>query len=152
VPEKREERTTEGGLNLLYRIYVSKLRLAIADMRKRTPASKISLFIEADVNNIEVLKTLGVDAVEIHTGDYAKAHLEANDISKYLDKYAKYYELLKDTHISFHAGHGLTDESLKPLCNQGLFIEYNIGHWIISESVYIGMDKVIKNLLNIMES
>lgn len=151
VPEKREERTTEGGLNLLDENYISKLRLAIDKMRKQTPTSKISLFIEANLKNIEALKSLGVDAVEIHTGDYAKDHLEGNDISGYLNNYSKYYKLIKDTNMSFHAGHGLTDESLKPLCEQGLFVEYNIGHWIVSESVYLGMEKVIKNLLNIME-
>lgn len=151
VPEKREEKTTEGGLNLLDPKYVEKLTAAIRKLRNKTPESKISLFIEANEENVDVVKSLNIDAVEIHTGDYAKDFLEGKSIDGHLQSYKVYSQLLTDSSIGFHAGHGLTDKSLLPLVEQNLFVEYNIGHWIISQSIFEGMGSVITNLLNILE-
>jgi pyridoxine 5-phosphate synthase len=127
------------------------LKEAIATFREKTPESKISLFIEANIEHVDTVKSLNIDAVEIHTGDYAKDDLEGKSIDGHLELYKNFFEAIKDSSISFHAGHGLTDKSLAPLVEQALFSEYNIGHWIISQSVFEGMSSVIEKLVKILE-
>jgi pyridoxine 5-phosphate synthase len=95
---------------------------------------------------------MNIDAVEIHTGDYAKDFLEENDISLYIEQFKKGKVLIENGGLGYHAGHGLTDESLVPLVKEKLFAEYNIGHWIICDSLFCGLDKSIKKLVNIIEN
>lgn len=152
VPEKREERTTEGGLALTDPKVYARLRDAIGELRSKTPATKISLFVEAHAPIMELSLGLGVDAVEIHTGDYAIDYLKGNDTTKYLALYQGAHKIMKQAGLGFHAGHGLTDASVGPLVKQGLFEEYNIGHWIISESVFRGLGPVVADLRAVIRS
>lgn len=150
VPEKREERTTEGGLNMNSNEQFENIKAACAFLKSKNPNGKISLFVEANLDILERCVECSIDAVEIHTGDYARDFLAEEDIQKYLVQFKNGYEYLKDKNIAFHAGHGLTDESLVPLVEQGLFAEYNIGHWIICDSVFNGLGSSIKKLKNIL--
>jgi pyridoxine 5-phosphate synthase len=145
VPEKREERTTEGGLDLKNEQQFDRIASAIKVLREKTPETKISLFVEAHDLIIEKCLKLRADAVEIHTGDYAIAFNQKKEISDFLKRYEKSFKQI-DGQMGFHAGHGLTNESLVPLVEMGKFTEYNIGHWIIAESVFFGLERIVKNL------
>ena len=150
VPEKREELTTEGGLNLADSNIFKRTQEFCLKIKQDLPDTKISLFVEADISILKKAITMNIDAVEIHTGEYANAHLNQSDIDRHLSRFAEAHKVVTDHNILFHAGHGLTDASLIPLVEQGLFVEYNIGHWIICQSVFDGLAKVTKNLLSIL--
>jgi pyridoxine 5-phosphate synthase len=150
VPEKREERTTEGGLNVVDPKNYERVKKTCEDLKALSPNSKISLFVEGDAEVLKRCLTLKADAVEIHTGEYAKDYLNKKDISSHLKKYAEGHSIIKAQGWGFHAGHGLTFDSLEPLLEQGKFEEYNIGHWIIAESVFIGLGHVIKEMLTLI--
>lgn len=150
VPEKREEKTTEGGLNLKDKIPFERIKETCEKLKSEIPDVKISLFVEANKETLEKCIELKVDAVEIHTGDYAIDFNEGNDISKHLELYEKAHKQMTTAGIGFHAGHGLSDKSLEPLVEQGLFVEYNIGHWIICQSVFGGLSNTVKELNQIL--
>lgn len=150
VPEKREERTTEGGLNILDQTQFERIKKACQEIKKGSPKTKISLFVEADEKVLNQCLKINADAVEIHTGEYAKDFLNKKDVIHHLEKYRKGSLMMKPHGWGYHAGHGLTFESLRPLLLEGDFEEYNIGHWIISESVFIGMGHVIKEMLTLI--
>jgi pyridoxine 5-phosphate synthase len=146
VPEKREEKTTEGGLDLLSDSSFKKIRNTIETFRDKIPETKISLFVEADKSTLEKCVELKVDAVEIHTGEYAKAHLNGESIDEFTQNYLQMREYVEGNGIGYHAGHGLTYESTTPLVKQQIFKEYNIGHWIICESVFNGLKNTVSHL------
>jgi len=149
VPEKREERTTEGGLNLKDDSTFKKIKEAIIKFQKETPQSKVSLFVECEEETLKKCIELKAHAVEIHTGDYAKAFLEENPIEQYIKQFINYRSLINDAGLGYHAGHGLTDKSLAPLIEQKIFEEYNIGHWIICDAIFNGISGSTKKLINI---
>lgn len=147
VPEKRQERTTEGGLDMLQASNFERIKKACDDIKAGSPKTKISLFVEADEEVLKKCLLVKADAVEIHTGEYAKDFLENKSLVHHLEKYRKGSMIIKKAGLGYHAGHGLTFESLLPLLQEGDFEEYNIGHWIVSESVFIGLGHVIKEML-----
>lgn len=151
VPEKREEKTTEGGLNLLNEKSYINVKAAVEKIRTNCPETKISLFVEANDKILQKCIDLKIDAVEIHTGEYAKTFLDEGDFKAYIEVFGSFKEKVENAGVGYHAGHGLTDDSLAPLVESNIFSEYNIGHWIISDSVFCGMDRSIKKLLSIME-
>ncbi len=151
VPEKREERTTEGGLDVRESSNYERVRLACEKIKATSPGTKISLFVESDAEVLKRCLTLKADAVEIHTGEYARDFLDKKDLTPHLNSYAEGALIIKKAGWGYHAGHGLTYESLEPLLKAGKFEEYNIGHWIISESVFLGLGHVIKELLTLIE-
>jgi len=144
VPEKREEKTTEGGLDVLQ--YESQLRASLERLKSSLPSTKISLFVESDKQTLSKCIDLKVDAVEIHTGRFARDFLDKKNINEHLVSYEQGYQMLQGSGVGFHAGHGLTLDSVIPLLKQGYFQEYNIGHWIISEAVFTGLGHVTKDL------
>ncbi len=146
VPEKREERTTEGGLNLKDKNQYEKVHQLCTKIRKYLPETKISLFVEADTDILQKCVELNVDAVEIHTGDYAMAFNRGEATDSFLKNYTDAYKLIKAAGMGFHAGHGITLENLGPLVKQNLFEEYNIGHWIICQSVFDGLANTVSKL------
>jgi pyridoxine 5-phosphate synthase len=151
VPEKRQERTTEGGLDVLGAENFERVRRTCSTIKAALPQTKISLFVEAEPRVLERCLQLEADAVEIHTGDYAKDFLTGKDLEPYLRRYAAGASAIKAAGWGYHAGHGLTFESLRPLLEQGKFEEYNIGHWIISEAVFIGLGHVVKEMLTLIQ-
>lgn len=151
VPEKREERTTEGGLDLLDVVQFKRIKETCDQLKSKIPDVKISLFVTSDLNILAKASECNIDAVEIHTGDYARDFLSGESIADHLADYQMAYQFMQEKKIGFHAGHGLTDESLAELIKQGLFAEYNIGHWIICDSVFCGLEKSINKLKTIIE-
>jgi pyridoxine 5-phosphate synthase len=149
VPEKREERTTEGGLDLINPDNFARVKEACK--RLRDNEIMVSLFIESDLETLKRARDLGVEAVEIHTGDYAKDFIEGNDYSKHLESFYSAKEYLGLNEIGCHAGHGLTDTSTEVLLKNQLFVEYNIGHWIIAEAVFNGVGPVTKKLAELFK-
>lgn len=147
VPEKRQERTTEGGLDVIDQTNYDRIKKACDAIKQHSAGTKISLFVEADDQVLKKCLTLKADAVEIHTGEYAKDFLEKKDLSTHLRKYQSGAKIIKAAGWGYHAGHGLTFDSLEPLLQEATFEEYNIGHWIIAESVFIGMGHVIKEMM-----
>ncbi|MBT5093342.1 MAG: pyridoxine 5'-phosphate synthase, partial [Halobacteriovoraceae bacterium] len=146
VPENREEKTTEGGLNLLDSDICQKVANTCKKLKEKIPGIKISFFVESDLSVLHRVAELNGDAVEIHTGDYAMAFLNGNDVGNFLEKYNQAHKFIAQKNIGFHAGHGLTAESVTPLLEQGLFAEYNIGHWIICEALFDGLGPVVSSL------
>lgn len=148
VPENRQERTTEGGLNLLDQEIFNRTLGVCHKLKSDISNIKISLFLEASENIIEKALELksSIDAVEIHTGDFAKSFLDGNDTSMFLKQYDRTAKMLRNNSIHCHAGHGLTAESVIPLLESGLFEEYNIGHWIISEALFEGLGPIVKKM------
>lgn len=149
VPENRAERTTEGGLNLCDEANFN--RVAQSMKRLKEAGIKISLFLEASQDILKKAQELAPDAVEIHTGDYARAFIENEEIGVFLDHYREAKLFLEKNSIACHAGHGLTKESVLPLLKEGLFAEYNIGHWIISQAVFDGLSTVVRNLKKLFQ-
>lgn len=147
VPERIEERTTEGGLNLKDAKVFESVANAIKLFKQHSPKTKISLFLAPDVNIISFISKLPIDAVEIHTGDYA--HHYPNH-GQELIKIKDFLIALKPLNIGLHAGHGLTYDSVLPLLELGLIEEYNIGHWIIAESIFAGIYNVVSDLKQVI--
>jgi pyridoxine 5-phosphate synthase len=149
VPEKRIEKTTEGGLDLKNPDNFTRVQEACKRIRENE--IMVSLFLESDLESLKKACDLGVEAVEIHTGDFAKDFIEGNDYSKHLESFYIAKEYLDKYEIGCHAGHGLTDISTEVLLKNKLFVEYNIGHWIIAESVFDGLGVVTKKLADLFE-
>lgn len=142
VPEKRQEVTTEGGLDVINN---DKLPSFIKDLQNL--GIKVSLFIDPDTAQIDRAIELGADAIEIHTGAYAECCLE-NDkekISHELDrvKMAVAFALSKKPNFLVNAGHGLTVDNVAPIAQIDGIHELNIGHSIIADSVFVGLDKAV---------
>jgi pyridoxine 5-phosphate synthase len=151
VPEKRQERTTEGGLDVMDPANYQRVKQACEEIKKHSPATKISLFVEADADVLTKCLTFNADAVEIHTGEYAKDFLAGKDLSHHFKKYREGRKIIKAAGWGYHAGHGLTFDSLEPLLIEKQFEEYNIGHWIIAEAVFIGLGHVVKEMLTLIK-
>jgi pyridoxine 5-phosphate synthase len=150
VPEKREEQTTEGGLDLKNPDTFEKIKAACTKLKSSIPQLKISLFVEGEDEILKKCKEIECDAIEIHTGDFARAYLNGEDTGEFIDQFKKSQTLCEEIGLGHHAGHGLTLESVKPLIDEKLFVEYNIGHWIVCQAVFDGLGKVVQNLKNLM--
>ncbi len=150
VPEKREERTTEGGLAMNQPETFERVKAAVDTIKAASPMTKISLFVEAQPQVLTECLRLNIQAVEIHTGDYARDFQQNKSITHHLALYQTAHAQVIKAGVGFHAGHGLTDCSVRPLVEQGLFAEYNIGHWIISEAIFRGLPNVVSDLKKII--
>ena len=146
VPENRKEITTEGGLNL--KINKQKLKLIIKLFKKRN--IRTSLFINPSLKDVLLSKELGTDCVEIHTGKFANLVKSKKKIKKELLRIKKSSELANDIGIEVHAGHGLDYKSTKILSKINEIKEFNIGHFIIGESIFFGLKNVIRNFKKII--
>ena len=147
VPEKRQEITTEGGLNLNYkRNYLKKL----IDKLKRNK-SRVSLFIEPSLKDIKNSKKLNADCIEIHTGKFCKLINENKNFKNELKKIKKAVLLGNRLGLEVHAGHGLTFKSAKILSKIKGISEFNIGHFLIGEAIYIGLGNTIKKFRKIIK-
>lgn len=151
VPEKREEKTTEGGLDLLNPVVLESIQRTVAKLKSALPTLKISLFLEADLDVLKLAATMPIEAVEIHTGEYARLFLHGEQTDSELARFSKAVDFLKQQRINPHAGHGLTNESVLPLLEARLFEEYNIGHWIICQALFDGLGSVVKDLRTLFD-
>tara|TARA_Y100001958_G_C21234349_1_gene560501 strand:- start:1643 stop:2368 length:726 start_codon:yes stop_codon:yes gene_type:complete len=148
VPEKRKEITTEGGLNLKYKKkFLKKLIYKLKKVNLR-----VSLFIEPSVEDIKKSKILNADCVEIHTGKLCKLINDGKNYSKELKKIENAVKLGNKLGLEVHAGHGLTFKAAKILTKVYGIKEYNIGHFLIGESIFLGLSKTIKKFKQILIS
>ena len=145
VPEKRKEVTTEGGLNLLKNL--NKIKKIINKFKKKK--IRTSLFIDPNLNDIKIAKELNADCVELHTGKISNlVKYKKNYINEY-KKIKSCCEFAKKIGIEVHAGHGLEYKTTKILSKIKEIEEFNIGHFIIGESMVHGLKKTIKRFKKI---
>jgi pyridoxine 5-phosphate synthase len=141
VPERREEVTTEGGLNVLAQ------REAVGKCIQRLKQSGIlvSLFLDPDESQVRAAADLGADAVELHTGQYALAKGSAAQLHE-LQKLRSAGRLVRELGLVLHAGHGLTYRNVVPIARIDGMDELNIGHSIISRAVMVGMEAAVREM------
>jgi len=147
VPENRKEITTEGGLDL--RKNQKKIKSIIRLFRNKK--IRTSLFINPSVNDILISKNLGADCVEIHTGRFSTLVKSKKKIKKEFLRIKKCSILANKIGLEVHAGHGLDFKSTKFLSKVNEIKEFNIGHFIIGESIFHGFNKVIKKFKKIIK-
>ena len=146
VPEKRKEITTEGGLNLNYR----RKFLATIIKKLKKNKSRVSLFIEPNLKDIKDSKNLDADCVEIHTGKFCNLVNKNKNYKKELIKIKNAINYGNKLGLEIHAGHGLTYKSAKILSNIQGIKEFNIGHFLVGESIFVGLERTIKKFKNII--
>ena len=146
VPEKRKEITTEGGLNLNYK--KTFLKTLINKLKKN--GSRITLFIEPNIKDVKEAKNLNSDCIEIHTGKFCNLVNKKKSYKDELNKIKKAVNFADLIGLEVHAGHGLTYESAKILSKIKKISEFNIGHFLIGESIFFGLSKSIKKFKKII--
>jgi len=148
VPEKREERTTEGGLEVARE--ENHLAHFIAPLRDA--GCRVSIFIAADRRQIEAAHRIGAPVIELHTGAYCDADAEGDiaardaELARLIDMAA----FAADLGLEVHAGHGLTFDSVKPIAAIPQVMELNIGHFLIGEAIFTGLDPAIHRMRALM--
>ncbi len=145
VPERREEQTTEGGLDAAGQ----HNHLAPIVTRLLDAGIRVSLFIEPDARQIEAAIRLRAQIVEFHTGKYAHAQGEARETE--LRRIADAAALASKNGIEPHAGHGLTFENVQPIAAIPQFAELNIGHYLIGEAIFIGLEASVRKMRTLMD-
>tara|TARA_B100000029_G_scaffold513610_1_gene613720 strand:+ start:556 stop:1281 length:726 start_codon:yes stop_codon:yes gene_type:complete len=146
VPEKRSEITTEGGLNLKKNI--TFLKKMIKKIKKKK--IRVSLFIEPKLSDIKMAKYLDADCIEIHTGKYCNYFNIKKKRKHEFEKIRNTANFAKRNYLEVHAGHGLTYETTRYISKIDSISEFNIGHFIISESIFIGLKRAIKKFKKII--
>jgi len=149
VPEKREERTTEGGLD------AAGLHNQLAPIvgRLSDAGIRVSLFIEANERQLDAAIRLRAQVVEFHTGEYAHAHLagdEARTASE-LERIASMAHAAASLGVEPHAGHGLTYENVQPVAAIPELAELNIGHYLVGEAVFVGLETAVRRMRALMD-
>jgi len=145
VPEKREERTTEGGLDAAGQ----HNHLAPIVARLNDAGIRVSLFIEPDARQIEAAMRLRAPVVEFHTGRYA--HVEGEERAPELRRLADAAALAWKNGIEPHAGHGLTYDNVVPVAAIPQLAELNIGHYLIGEAIFTGLDPAVRRMRALMD-
>ena len=145
VPEKRNEITTEGGLNLKKNI--NKLKNFVRVLNKNK--IRTSLFIDPNIKNITISKILNVKCVEFHTGKISRKIKANKNFKNDLKNFIKCANYATSVGIEVHAGHGIDYKTAKILSKIKFIKEFNIGHFIIGESVFYGLKNIIKNFKKI---
>ena len=146
VPERREERTTEGGLDAAGQ----HNRLAPIVARLSDAGIRVSLFIAPEVRQIEAAMRLGAPVVELHTGEYAHASGEARAVE--LKRIADMAALAARNGIEPHAGHGLTYDNVQPIAAIPQLAELNIGHYLIGEAIFCGLEPAVRRMRELMDA
>ena len=149
VPERREERTTEGGLEVAR----EENRLAHYIAPLRDAGCRVSIFIAADQKQIEAAHRIGAEVIELHTGAYCDFHAEG-EFGKRDDELARLTDMASFAHslgLEVHAGHGLTYDTVKPIAALPEIMELNIGHFLIGESIFRGLAPAIAEMRRLMD-
>ena len=145
VPEKREELTTEGGLDVL--AHYDAVKYACKHLAKA--GIRVSLFIDPDTAQLDAAIGCGAPVVELHTGSYADA--EKADIAPEYQRIANAAEYGESIGLQINAGHGLHYHNVQPVVRIPQLLELNIGHSIVARALFVGLDKAIKDMLEIMK-
>ena len=146
VPEKRKEITTEGGLNLNYKKnFLKKIILKLKDN-----GSRVSLFIDHKNQDVKIAKQLQADCIEFHTGKICNLINKKKNYLAELAKLKNAVHLASNLGLEVHAGHGLTYNSAKIISKIRKIKEFNIGHFLIGEAIYVGLPSVIRKFKKII--
>ena len=141
VPERREEVTTEGGLDVVG----GRKRVAEAVKRLKDAGIKVSLFLDPDKAQLAAGAELGVDAIELHTGAYAHASAKHNADAELATLVAAGKQV-RAAGLLLHAGHGLTYRNVKPVAAIDDMRELNIGHSIIARAIMVGLEQAVRDM------
>ena len=146
VPEKRQEITTEGGLDVCSQV------TELIDIRKRIKNEGIlfSLFVDPDINQLEACKEVKADSIEINTGNYSEL-VAPKDVETELLRIQKASKYASDMGLRVFAGHGLNYDNVKAIVAIPEVEELNIGHFLVAQSVYVGMENAVKRMIQIIE-
>lgn len=149
VPERREERTTEGGLDVAR----DENRLAHFIAPLANAGCRLSIFIAADSPQVEAAARIGASVVELHTGAYCDAHAEGRqaDCDAELARITDMAAFAAELGLEVHAGHGLTYASVPPVAALPQVRELNIGHFLIGEAIFRGLDPAIREMRRVMD-
>ena len=149
VPEKREERTTEGGLDVAQ----DENRLAHYIAPLADAGCRVSMFIGAEERQVEAAKRIGAAVIELHAGAYSDAHAEGR-----FDERDAEFERIKamatlghEMGLEVHVGHGLSYDTVKPIAALPEVVELNIGHFLIGEAIFLGLDPAIRQMRALMD-
>ncbi|HIL41836.1 MAG TPA: pyridoxine 5'-phosphate synthase [Gammaproteobacteria bacterium] len=145
VPEKRQELTTEGGLDVFSQ--VSRMKDVCARLAESNVT--VSLFIDAQKKQIDSAMECGAPVIEIHTGHYADA-MDGDDMVSELERIKDMAKYAKSIGLQVNAGHGLTIENTAPVAELREIVELNIGHSIISRAVFIGLEGAVREMKDLM--
>ena len=145
VPERREERTTEGGLDVAG--HMESLRPMVG--RLVEAGIRVSMFIEADPRQLDASRAIGAPVVELHTGAYCDASGEARDREFARIRAAAAHA--ESIGLECHAGHGLSYDTVKPVAAIGSIAELNIGHFLVGEAIFVGLDASIRHMRMLMD-
>ncbi len=149
VPEKREERTTEGGLEVARE--ENKLAHFIAPLHDA--GSRVSIFIAADTRQIEAAARIGADIIELHVGPYCDAFAEGRmtDRDREFQALREMSAYAHSLGLEVHAGHGLTFDTVQPIAAFPEVRELNIGHFLIAEAIFMGLEPAIHQMRRLMD-
>ena len=142
VPEKREEVTTEGGIDVKRNHNI--LGKIIGRLKKNN--IRVSLFVDSSIDQIKLAKELGSDIIEIHAGEFCRKVHDRLDFQKELNTIKEASSFAESIGLETHVGHGVTFDSIVELSRINEVKEFNIGHFIISESLFLGLEKTIKKM------
>ncbi|MGH7197370.1 MAG: pyridoxine 5'-phosphate synthase [Candidatus Omnitrophota bacterium] len=145
VPEKRRERTTEGGLDLFKK--KAALRRSVETLKQKKIL--VSLFIDPDLRQLEEAAGIGADAVEFHTGDYANQRTEAGFFREW-KRLGRAVQAARERGITAHAGHGLDYRNVKRIVKIKGLEELNIGYSIVTRSVWVGLDRAVREMRGLL--
>ena len=150
VPEKREERTTEGGLEVARE--ENRLAHFIAPLRKA--GSRVSIFIAADQRQIDAAHRIGAQVIELHTGSYCDFHAEGRfeERDAELERMREMSAYAHSLGLEVHAGHGITYDTVQPIAAFPEVMELNIGHFIIGEAIFRGLHPAIAEMRRLMDA
>lgn len=150
VPERREERTTEGGLEVARE--ENRLAHFIAPLREA--GCRVSIFIAADKRQIEAAAQIGAPVIELHTGAYCDAHAEGRmkERDEELERLREMSAFGHELGLEVHAGHGLTYDTTPPVAAFPEVMELNIGHFLVGEAIFSGLDSAIRRMRDVMDS
>jgi pyridoxine 5-phosphate synthase len=148
VPERREERTTEGGLNVAGG--GERLKRVVGDLQQA--GIRVSLFIEPDMAAVDASAKLGADIVELHTGAYCEEALRENDaaVAREVARIAKAAAHAAQAGLEVHAGHGLTFDTVGAVARMPQVVELNIGHFLIGEAIFGGLPGAVRRMRALM--
>lgn len=146
VPEKRQEITTEGGLNLTDGDHLARTGAAVRELRDA--GIRTSLFIDPEEAGIRASADLGAEAVELHTGEYANARGAERGLQ--LARLAEAAEMARSLNLAVHAGHGLTYENVTSVAAVEAIEELNIGHSIVSRALFTGLEEAVREMATLV--
>ena len=147
VPEKREELTTEGGLDVSMHRHLLKKQLGLL----QHGGISVSLFVDPDLEQIKTAHRIGADAIEIHTGSYCDAKTRELQRSE-LRKIESAISAGKKLGLGVNAGHGLNYTNIEPILALGGVEEFNIGHSIVSRAVLVGLDRAVREMVALIKA